>query len=458
VAGTAFGLLPFLGAGETHLLRGPFHPYARPVRRGLDYLRHVEDNQGGFGQGMYAHALATLALCEAYGRTSDAALKEPAQRAVDYVVAAQHPNRGCWRYVPGAPDGDMSVTGWQVLALASAARAGLKVPKETWQRTAVFLDSVASDEGSAYGYVAPGQGSPAMTAAGLFCRLQLGWKQSNPGLAKGLARLHGLPPSPATPNLYYYHYATRVMESVGGKDWAQWEPKMRQLLLDTQDRGDELKHAHEKGSWSPDRDPFGKAGGRVMTTSLALILLETCAHRDPPVPPPAPRPLKPGEIEACWRDLAGDDFPRARRSMLALAAGGGPVVEFLKVHLKPVPAAAPRRVDQAIAELDAEDFTVRDRATAELTQLGELAAPALRKALDGKPSLEVRRRIEAILKEAERQESAPDRLHVLRAIEVLAQVGTPEARRLLQALARGAPESSVTRAATAALERPTGAP
>ncbi len=461
VAGTAFGLLPLLGAGMTHKSPGPFYrPYADPVRRGLDYLRHVENDKGDFGQGMYAHALATLTLCEAYGLTTDAGLKEPAQRAVDYIVAAQHPTNGGWRYRPLDPAGDTSVTGWQVLALASARHAGLKVPRETWQRTAVFLESVASDDGSAYGYTSPGLGSPAMTAAGLFCRLQLGWKPTNPSLVKGVAHLQAIPPSPATPNLYYYHYATRVMEGVGGKDWEQWESRLRQLLLQTQDRGDDPKHAHQKGSWSPDRDLFGKAGGRVMITSLALILLESCARHDPPVPPPAPRALKPEEIEARWRDLAGEDVPQAQRSLRILAAGGRPVVEFLKGHLKPVPAVDRQRIEQWVAQLDDEEFTVRDRATAELTRLGDLAGPALQEALDGKPSLEVRRRVEGILKAVRRQESAPDRLQTLRAVEVLADMSrnTAEARRLLRTLARGAPESRVTRAAQAGLEQPTAGP
>jgi RNA polymerase sigma factor (sigma-70 family) len=455
VAGTALGLLPLLGAGETQRGVGAYHPYAGNVRRGLRYLVQVEDAKGDFHQGMYAHGLATLTLCEAYGLTGDAELKEPAQRALDYIVDAQHPTNGGWRYAPRQP-GDMSVTSWQVLALASGRRAGLKIPKETWQRVATFLDSVGTHDGSAYGYVSPTEGQMAMTAAGLYCRLQLGWPRNQPGLVKGVAWLQLHPPSTAIPNVYYYHIATRLMNQVGGKDWTRWEARLRQLLVDTQDRGTDPKHTHQKGSWSPEHDVFGKAGGRLMITSLSLILLETCARGDPPLPPPPRRELKSDAIEALWHDLASDDFPRARLAMRTLAADRGQAVAFLKGHLKPVAAPDDRRVAKRIAELDSDEFAVREKAMAELGGLGELAVPALRKALEGKPSLEACRRIEHLLEGVEAHESAPARLQALRAIEVLAQTGTPEARRVLQTLAGGTPQSGLTRAARAALVRPAG--
>ena len=54
-----------------------------------------------------------------------------------------------WRYVPGHA-GDTSVTGWQIQVLHAAEVSGLKVPKETWDRTGKFLDSVGSKDGSGY--------------------------------------------------------------------------------------------------------------------------------------------------------------------------------------------------------------------------------------------------------------------------------------------------------------------
>jgi hypothetical protein len=108
IAATAFGLLPLLGTGETHKGQGL---YARHVDRALKYLISRQGRDGNFGGGMYAHGLATIAMCEAYGMTADPRLKAPAQAAIDFIRAAQSDNGG-WRYEP-RQGGDTSVVGWQ---------------------------------------------------------------------------------------------------------------------------------------------------------------------------------------------------------------------------------------------------------------------------------------------------------------------------------------------------------
>src|SRR5262249_11384961 len=102
VAGTAFGLLPFLATGVTHRPPGAGGEgrYTKQVELGLKWLMSKQNKDGDFtGAGMYGHGLATIALCEAYGLTSDPLLKNPAQRAIDYIVKAQH-FAGGWRYQP----------------------------------------------------------------------------------------------------------------------------------------------------------------------------------------------------------------------------------------------------------------------------------------------------------------------------------------------------------------------
>jgi hypothetical protein len=85
--------------------------------------------------------------------------------------------------------------------------------------------------------------------------------------------------------------------------------------------------------------------------------------------------------------------------------------------------------------------------------LGELAEPALRTGLEGKPSLEVRRRVEQLLKRLEEQLPTPERLRTLRAIAVLEKIGTAEACELLRSLAEGAAGAGPTREAKSALRR-----
>ena len=75
-------------------------------------------------------------------------------------------------------------------------------------------------------------------------------------------------------SLYYYYYATQVLHHFGGQPWKQWNPPMRDHLIRTQDKGQDLRHAHQKGSWSPAGDVHGPVGGRLMVTSMALLSLE----------------------------------------------------------------------------------------------------------------------------------------------------------------------------------------
>jgi hypothetical protein len=81
----------------------------------------------------------------------------------------------------------------------------------------------------------------------------------------------------------------------------------------------------------------------------------------------------------------------------------------------------------------------------------DVAEPALRRALAGRPSLEVRQRLEKLLDQL--AHPSPDVLRALRAIEVLESVGTAEAKAVLGKLAAGQPGAGLTREAKAALRR-----
>jgi WD40 repeat protein len=156
-------------------------------------------------------------------------------------------------------------------------------------------------------------------------------------------------------------------------------------------------------------------------------------------------------LQAWWADLAGD-ASGADRAIWGLAAAPRQAVPFLVERLRP--AADPGgRVARLIADLDSEQFAVREKATRELEGLAELALPGLRQALADQPSAEVRRRIRLLLDGADHRAVAGERLRSLRAVEVLEHAGTPEAVRLLQALAKGAGPARLTQEAKRTLER-----
>ena len=161
------------------------------------------------------------------------------------------------------------------------------------------------------------------------------------------------------------------------------------------------------------------------------------------------------KLDSLWTDLGLNDPVRVHRATTALAARPKEVVPFLEIQLRPVPHFCPRRLQILIRELDSDQFDIRERSSRALERLGEAIEPELRKALAGRASLEMRRRIRFLLENFtfDRLHPSPDRLRQARAIEVLEQIGDAPSRRLLGLLAEGEPEAPLTIEAKAALER-----
>jgi WD40 repeat protein len=151
-------------------------------------------------------------------------------------------------------------------------------------------------------------------------------------------------------------------------------------------------------------------------------------------------------LEALWGDLAGGDAARAFAAMRRLCASPEQAVRLIGRRIRPAAASEAGRMAVLIAELGSDRFEVRRRAHAELHGLGELAEPALRKALADDPPLGVRQRLERLLN-VPGKAPPPARLRELRAVEVLELIGSVEARRVLRSLAEGAPNSRLTREA-----------
>lgn len=263
---TSLALLAFLGAGQTHR----DGEYQEVVQKGLYYLltrmrhtSHGTDLQEGT---MYSQGLATICLCEAYAVSEDPSLKQLAQGAVNFVVYAQDGRGGGWRYTPGAP-GDTSVHGWQVMALRSAEMSYLNVPPRPLKLADRFLDTVQLDGGARYKYMADRiQESDALSAIGLLCRMYSGWPREHDALRRGVERIAATGPKPD--DMYYNYYATQVMHHYGGPLWHDWNTKMRDYLVRTQER-----RGHENGSWYFEGNN-GQVGGRLYNTALAIMTLE----------------------------------------------------------------------------------------------------------------------------------------------------------------------------------------
>jgi len=269
VAATAFSLLAFYGRGERHDLDCK---YRDNVKRGLDWLLSQQNVATGdlrgphHHQAMYDQGIATLALVEAYGVTKDTALRPRVMAAIEFLADSQHEEGGGWRYAPREA-GDLSVTGWMVMALASAEMSGVAVPEKTKAGVVKFLKFVSGgNEGGAYGYTnSPGKGGrggQAMDVVGFFCA-QLHGASANTARAFESALI-----TQSTgfreADIYYNYYGSLAAYQHQGPLWREWKEKMHAQFLKTQGAD---------GSWPP-TGPHSGGMGTVIGTALVALCLE----------------------------------------------------------------------------------------------------------------------------------------------------------------------------------------
>lgn len=293
-AATGLGLLTFLGAGYHHR----DDKYAEVVDDALNFLvEHQSDNgdlyitqdqTSNLSARLYSHAIATIALCEAYGMTQDPKLKIPAQRALEFIAASQHKTRGGWRYSPGISS-DTSVTGWMMMALKSGELANLDVDAECFAGIENWLERSQAGENQRHLYRynpwAPDnikqrhgkEVSHTMTAVGLLMRLYNGWRRDRDEMVAGASYLMDRLPeigSQSDPkrDTYYWYYATQVMFHMGGEYWAAWNARLHPILTNSQ-----IQSGPMAGSWNPTfpvADRWAPHGGRIYVTTLNLLSLE----------------------------------------------------------------------------------------------------------------------------------------------------------------------------------------
>ena len=294
IGGTAYALLPFLAAGQSH--RDKNAVYRKNVEAGLNYLMTVGirtqagyDLRGVLNKGdkddepneaYYVHGAASLALCEAYGMTGDRRLKPAAEGAILFLINSQDPRGGGWRYLPQQP-GSTSVTAIQLMALMAARKAGIKIPDASLQGVMHYLDSVQVDGQGRYGYEIEKKSYQAsITAMALLCRMYLGWGRDDGDMRDGVALLDKRGPYD---NLYYNYFATQVMRNIGGEEWNRWNERLRDDLISWQEIDGEAK-----GSWPPrDRADYSRSGGRLLTTCLATLTLQVYYRYEPLLPEPS---------------------------------------------------------------------------------------------------------------------------------------------------------------------------
>lgn len=274
---TALAILAFLGAGYTQ----EEGPYAEHVDRAVNWLVEQQRDDGFLGGNAtyyaqaYCHGMATYALAEAYGMRSDptlpSPLREPLERAVKYILDRQHPSDGGWRYRKDET-GDMSIFGWNMMALKSAEIAGLNIPQANRNLLIKFLRDRSLGQNNGLASYHPKFGTrgptPTMTAEALFSKQMLGLQRTNPASREAMDYLMDHLPSRRNLNFYYWYYGTLAVYQYGGEPFKKWNASVRDLLVDEQ-----RSTGKDRGSWDP-KDRWGGYGGRVYSTALSTLILE----------------------------------------------------------------------------------------------------------------------------------------------------------------------------------------
>ena len=328
---TGLALLCFLGQGISigskieivDTAMGKRHIAGDVVKRGVLWLVDRQHEDGSFSEDrfMYEEALASMAVFEAYGISRNRELKRPAQKAVDFLVAAQklgpESTRWGWRYSPKSildeklkkgelsqdeynHEGvDISVTGWVVMALKSAALAGLDVPHESLEGALEYARYATGEEGLV-GYQNPAQAGQklngardqftyhtgTMSALGMLVRTFVSQDLDDPFL--DLAAKHIIKDLPEVSkdhlsiDYYYWYYATLALNQFDGPDSPRkgagkyWEPWNKQLIASILQLQDDSKDRDvcTRGGWLVDDRWGGNSGYAIYNTTLSVLTLE----------------------------------------------------------------------------------------------------------------------------------------------------------------------------------------
>jgi hypothetical protein len=296
---TGLAVLAFLGAGYSQLSHDMYlwegHPgrllhFGSVLRKALRWLEDQQGPDGAIGlsgsKGMYNHVIAAQALSEGYGMTAAQFLRRPAQRAIDFIVAAQNPGKG-WGYSARSGGSDSSVTGWAVMALKSAELSELSFPRSSYESALAWYEEVSDSVSREVGYAKKGpdgicregQGGvtrhPTMEALGTLALIFMMKEKTDATVGAMRLVIDDLPEWNAKKiDFTYWHFGTVATFQVDGPDgpmWNRWKDAVRDALLSHQRT---KADGCAKGSWDPEEDRWGSAGGRVYAVAINALTLE----------------------------------------------------------------------------------------------------------------------------------------------------------------------------------------
>lgn len=277
---TSLAVMAFLAAGHVP----DEGPYGRRLSRAVEWVldhqvpinrrRGQESvaliNAGSVDSGMYSHGISTLMLAEVVGMLKKDLRKrcrETLEKAIRLILVAQNITKaerhaGGWRYNHTSRDSDLSVTGWQLLALRAAKDVGCDVPKDNIDKAVEYVKRCQSKFGTGFTYQPGDSTSSTRCGTGILC-LEICGKHKSPETMTAANYLLRNPLNTRERWFFYgVYYCTVGMFKVGGKYWDATKANTQELLLDMQ---------RIDGSWSSRRRRT--RGGPVYSTSMSVLAL-----------------------------------------------------------------------------------------------------------------------------------------------------------------------------------------
>ncbi len=271
---TSLAVMAFLSAGH---VPGEPGPYRESIEKGIRYvLAHQRSNgllvsNSSHGP-MYCHGISTLMLAEVVGMSADLELAEKTRealgRAVRLIILSQNlaknaDNAGGWRYQPTSRDSDLSVTGWQLMALRAAKSAGCSVPSENIDHAIDYVKRCAHREEGGFGYQPGGGPNNPRTGTGILA-LEICGAHQTPEAVAGAEYLLKHPPHWSASYFFYeVYYCPQALFQMGDKYFLTYYPKLVSILLE---------HQEKDGSWLSG-DANDRSGGRNYCTAMAILAL-----------------------------------------------------------------------------------------------------------------------------------------------------------------------------------------
>ncbi len=234
---------------------------------------------------VYNHAIASLALSEAYGQCEPEQAEKVAG-VIERAVAAtlemqswrkQRSDRGGWRYLgkPYAEDSDLSITGWQLMFLRSARNAGFDVPEKNIEHAVTYIEKCFQKRSGSFSYCAQYRASVsrAMAGAGVLAMAHAGKHKTGMAtrasdwiLTRDFTRFNHEPACQVSWQEDRYNYGvflcTQAMYQQGGHYWQQFYPPVVDAIIGAQ---------QADGSWPA--EPADEEYSNCYTTALCVLSL-----------------------------------------------------------------------------------------------------------------------------------------------------------------------------------------